>query len=458
VALGEATKEGWSSRWGFVLAAMGSAIGLGSIWKFPYEVGEHGGGAFLLFYILGLVLVVLPLLLAEFAIGRRGRGDAAESLARVALESGHRPAWRWVGLLGIGTAFVILTYYAVIAGMVLAYVPIALAEGFGGADAGSAAEVFAGLTRSPIRLAMWQAVFLAIGVMVVARGIRRGVEAACEILMPALFVLMALLVVYALIEGDVASAADFLFTIRLDAETPKAALDALGLGFFSIGVGLGVMITYAAYAGKRFDLAAIAMATLIGDTAVSVLAGLAIFPIVFAEGLDPAEGATLLFLTLPIAFADLPLGDVVGAAFFLMLFLAALASAISIIEIVVTPIIRRTGWSRPGAAILVGVAAWAGGIPSVLSFNLWVDRRPLDWLPGFAHVSVFEAVDGFSSNVLLPLSGLLLSLFAGWRVAPAIYEAELGPRAWIAPLGFLLRWVVPGVIIAYVAAGRLLLA
>lgn len=449
--------ERFASGFGFVLATIGSAVGLGSIWKFPYEVGENGGSGFLLFYLLGLVLVVFPLLLAEFLVGRRGRGDAAESLRRIAVEAKRAPAWRLIGFLGIAIAFLIMTYYAVIAGMTMAYVPHALTTGFAGTDEARSVADFAALVASPLHLGFWQAAFLAVTVAVVARGIRKGVELACTILMPLLALLMAALVLYGLIEGDVRSALAFLFQPHWEAISPRAALDALGLGFFSIGVGMGAMITYAAYAGESFDLTRAAVATLAGDTAISVMAGLAIFPIVFAEGLDPAEGANLMFLTLPIAFGALPFGDLVGAAFFLLLFIAALSSAISLLEVVAAPLIRITGMSRPKAALLVGIAMWLAGLPVMLSFNLWADVRPLAWLDGFAGLNLFDAVDGLASNVMLPLCGLALSIFVGWMLPARLYEAELSGAAWrLYALRFLLRWIVPAMIIAYAAAAQLI--
>ncbi len=448
--------ERFASGFGFVLATIGSAVGLGSIWKFPYEVGENGGGGFLLFYLLGLALVVFPLLLAEFVIGRRGRGDAAQSLRAVAAEARRAPGWRWIGTAGIATGFLILTYYAVIAGMTVAYVPHALFQGFGGSDAARSAADFAALTGSPLTLGLWQAAFLAVTVAVVARGIRKGVEAACTVLMPVLAVLMLALMLYAMVEGDLARALGFLFQPHWDAISPRTALDALGLGFFSIGVGMGVMITYAAYAGESFDLTRAAVTTLAGDTAISLTAGIAIFPIVFAEGLDPAGGANLMFLTLPIAFGDLPFGDLVGAAFFLLLFVAGLASAISLVEVVAAPVMRWTGLSRPKAAILIGAAAWIGGLPSMLSFNLWAGVRPLAWL-GFGELNLFDAVDGITSNALLPLCGLALSIFAGWLLPERLYAAELGAaaRRLTLALRLLLRWVAPAIIVAYVVAAQL---
>ncbi|MBL9033390.1 MAG: sodium-dependent transporter [Rhodospirillaceae bacterium] len=450
-----AERERFASGVGFVLATIGSAVGLGSIWKFPYEVGENGGGGFLLFYLLGLLLVVFPLLLAEFVIGRRGRGGAALSLQRVAIEARRSPHWRWIGLAGIATGFVILTYYAVIAGMTMAYVPHALTAGFAGSDQAASAAAFAELTGSPLHLGFWQAAFLAVAALVVARGVRKGVEAACTFLMPLLAVLMLALVVYAAIEGDLARTLDFLLVPHWQAVSPRAALDALGLGFFSIGVGMGVMITYAAYAGESFDLTRAAITTLAGDTLISLMAGIAIFPIVFAEGLDPAGGANLMFLTLPIAFGALPFGDVVGAAFFLLLFVAGLASTISLFEVVTAPLIRATGFGRARVTIAVAVAAWIGGLPSMLSFNLWAEARPLAGL-GF-DLGIFDAVDSLASNVLLPACGLALAVFAGWFLPESLYAAELGrgARRLLAALRLLLRWVAPAIILGYVLATQL---
>lgn len=450
--------ERWSSRRGFVLSTIGAAVGIGSIWKFPYEVGQNGGGTFLLFYILGLALVVFPLMTAEFVIGRRGRGNAAESLRRVAVEGGYSPRWQLVGVIGIATGFVILTYYAVIAGMTMAYVPLSLTQGYGNVDAPAARRMFTAVSGSFTGLAAWQAAFLAITIWVVAKGIEHGIEAACRILMPTLVLLMVALAVYALLQGEVSRAFAFLFQVKLDAASPRAALEALGLGFFSIGVGMGLMITYAAYAGRDFDLTAAAIATIAGDTAISILAGLAIFPVVFAEGLDPAEGANLMFLIMPIAFGRLPLGDLVGTAFFVLLFVAALASAISLLEVVVAPVVRLTGWRRPVVATVVGGAAWCAGLPSVLSFNLWQEVRPLSMFAGFRDETVFDVIDGVASNLLLPLCGLLVSLFAGWRLPTRIYRLELEGAAWTPGLRLLLRWVVPAAILTYVVAGHLLRA
>jgi NSS family neurotransmitter:Na+ symporter len=447
--------QAWSTRFGFILATMGSAVGLGSIWKFPYEVGENGGGAFLLFYLLGLLLVVTPLLFAEFVIGRRGRGDVAASIASVAVEAGGSPRWRWIGYLAIATGFLLLSYYAVIGGLTAAYFVRAAGGAFAGAGADRTGAIFEALVSSPSAVVGYQAFFMAVTAAVVARGIGRGIELACRLLMPVLVVLMITLAVYAAIEGSPRAAIEFLFVPRIEAFSPSVALEALGLGFFSIGVGLGVMITYAAYAGQDFNLTSVAVATMVGDTAISFLAGMAIFPLVFAHGLDPAGGASLMFLTLPIALGQLPFGAVAGSAFFLSLFVAALASAMSLLELVVALVKRLTRRSRVRTAAITGALCWLAGLPVAFSFNMWSELRPLAAIPGYEDIGLYGAVDGLTSNLLLPLGGLFLSVFAGWCLRPSTFAQELGWRASaVAVLTFLLKWVVPVSIVAFVLVGH----
>lgn len=446
--------ERWTTRFGFIFATIGSAVGLGSIWKFPYEVGENGGLGFLIFYLAGLLIVVVPLLLAEFVLGRRGRGDAASSIARVASDAGRSPGWRWVGWLGIVTGFLVLSYYAVIAGMTIGYVAGAASHGFAGLDAVAAGALFERLVGNPLLLGACHIAFLAATAIIVSRGIRRGVETACNILMPVLAVLMLLLVAYAAIEGDWRRSVEFLFEMHPHDLTPRIALEALGLGFFSIGVGLGLMITYAAYTGAEFQLGRTALAVVAGDTAISVLAGLAIFPLVFRYELDPAGGAALMFLTLPIAFGQLPFGNLVGAAFFVLLFVAALASGLSLLELSVAPLVRR-GWSRKRAAYTTAFAVWLAGVPTLLSFNLWRDVRPLASLSAFSDLDLFELVDGLASNLMLPAGGLLLALFVGWRLRPTILADELGWKRGAGLLWWSLRWIIPPLILVFVVAGYL---
>ena len=351
-----APAERWSGRLGFILATVGSAVGLGSIWKFPYEVGANGGSAFVLFYLLGLALVVVPLMFAEFAIGRRGRGDPATSIAQVAAAHGAGRRWALAGFLGVGTGFLILSFYSVIAGWTLAYAVETALAGLPAAEPQAVQARFDALLGSPWRIAGWHAVFMGTSAVIVARGITGGIETACMLLMPVLGALLLGLAAYSVATGDLASTVHFLFKLDLQRLDGAVALEALGLGFFSIGVGLGLMITYAAYAGADIDLKQVALVSVAVDTAISLLAGFAVFPVVFAHGLDPASGAGLVFVTLPLAFTSMPFGTLAAIAFFLLLFVAALASAISLLEIAVATLVRRRGWKRARASLVVATS------------------------------------------------------------------------------------------------------
>ena len=449
--------ERWSSRAGFIFAAMGSAVGLGSIWKFPYEVGSNGGAGFLAFYLLGLALIVFPLLLLEFAIGRRGGSHAIASVAAVARTSGASRLWAAVAAVGVVGSIVILSFYSVIGGWALAYVVDTIRDGLPGAAAPAAQARFDALLAAPVRMTAYHAVFMATTAVVVARGIAGGIERACLYLMPAMIGLVVALAVYSSLYGDAGAALRFMLALDPARLSPRIALEALGLGFFSIGVGLAVMITYAAYAERDFDLRTIALVTLVSDTVISFAAGLAVFPVVFAERLDPASGPGLMYVTLPLAFARAPLGEAAAVAFFVLLSVTALSSAISLLEMPVALAHRRLGWSRPRAALVSGLLCWALGIVSVLSFNVWEHWRPLAWLPGLGGLGVFDALDHVASNVLLPLGGLGLAVFGGWVVSPGLLASELGLGRWGGrAMTFLLRYVAPAGIAAASVAPILL--
>ncbi|MBM3568555.1 MAG: sodium-dependent transporter [Alphaproteobacteria bacterium] len=447
-------RETWSGRTGFILATIGSAVGLGSIWKFPYEVGSNGGGAFVLFYLAGLALVVWPLMLLEFALGRRGQADAARGIAAVAKEFGASPRWAGIGVLGTLTSFLILSFYAVIGGWALAYAIEAL-TGVGGiaADGAAAQARFDALLASPVRLGLHHLLFMVATVAIVALGVRRGIERASEIMMPALALLMAALAVYGAVEGDVGATLDYLFRFDPARIEPRVALEALGLGFFSIGVGLAVMVTYAAYAEAAIDLRQVALITILGDTAISFMAGLAIFPLVFANGLDPAGGPGLMFVSLPVAFAAMPFGGAAALAFFLLLTVAALSSAISMLEMAAAYLRRARQWSRIRAAVVAGAVCWVLGWATVLSFNLGREWRPLGLVPGFEGLGAFELLDQLTSNLLLPLGGLALAILGGWALPHDLLAKELRLGAGAArALRFLLRYFAPAAILATAAA------
>jgi NSS family neurotransmitter:Na+ symporter len=439
-----AAGEAWSGRIGFILATVGSAVGLGSIWKFPYEVGANGGSAFVMFYLAGLVLIVVPLMFAEFAIGRRGRGDAAASIAAVAGAHGAHPRWAAAGVLGVVTGFLILSFYSVIGGWTIDFAVETALRGLPGVDAAAVRARFDALLGSPVRMLAWHALFMAATALVVGRGVASGIEAASKVLMPLLVALMLVLAAYAIVEGDLVATLRFLFKVDPQRVTARTALEALGLGFFSLGVGLGLMITYAAYGGPAIDLRQVVIVSVGADTAISLLAGFAVFPIVFANGLDPASGAGLVFVTLPLAFARMPFGLAAAVAFYVLLFVAALASAISLLELVVAYLMRRFAWPRARASLIAASACFTAGIASALSFNLWAGWSPLAAFGAPASATVFDLLDQLTSNLLLPAGGLALALFAGWALPPHILVEELGlgPKG-AAALRFVLRYVAP---------------
>jgi neurotransmitter:Na+ symporter, NSS family len=441
--------EVWSGRVGFTLATIGSAVGIGSIWKFPYEVGSNGGSAFVLFYVAGLIFIVVPLMFAEFAIGRRGRGDPARSIAAVAVAHGASRHWAVAGVLGVVTGFLILSFYSVIGGWTIGYALETAFRGLPGAEPQAVRERYDAFLASPMQLLGYHALFMAITAAVVVRGVAKGIETASKVLMPMLVALMLVLALYSIIQGDLGATARFLLKLDPQHLTARAALEALGLGFFSIGVGLGLMITYAAYCGADVDLKQVAVISVVADTGISFLAGLAVFPIVFAHGLDPASGPGLVFVTLPLAFAQMPLGVLAADAFFVLLFVAALASAISMLELVVALAMRRFGWQRTQAGVLAAGTCFVAGIGTVLSFNVWAGWYPLRPLGMLENATVFDLLDQLTSNLLLPLGGLAIALFAGWAVPDRmlVEELRLGPAGAFA-LRTVLRYVAPVAIAA----------
>lgn len=415
----------WSGTLGFVLAAMGSAVGLGNIWRFPYTAGENGGGAFVLVYVACVAAVGLPLMLAEVLIGRGTQRNPVGAFG--ALRPGS--AWPLVGWLGVAAGFSLLSYYSVVGGWVLHYVVLSGMGSFAGESPDAIGGLFDALTQSNAQQVFWHAGFMGLTIWFVSGGVRGGIEAANRVMMPALFLLMIFLLVYALTTGGAARGLDFLMTPDWSKIGPHAVLTALGQAFFSLSVGMGTMITYGSYLRREASLPRCAVTVCACDTGVALLAGFMIFPLVFAFQLQPDAGPALIFKTLPVAFGRLPFGSALAVLFFLLLTFAALSSAISLLEVVVAYFVDERGWSRAAASWLVGGAIFAVGVPSALN-------------GGF-----FDFVDMLTANYMLPTGGLLVTLFAGWALTHAERRDEVpdgdlrsGPyRAWV----FLLRFVAP---------------
>ena len=322
----------WSSRLAFILAVSGSAVGLGNIWKFPYVAGQNGGGAFVLVYLLCVAAIGLPVMMSEVLLGRRGRRNPIETMRILGREEANQPTWSLVGAMGMLGGFLILSFYSVIAGWTLHYVVLAAGNSFDGANAEVLGELFGELTGSISVQTGWHSLFMLLTVFVVARGVERGLEQAVRVMVPALILIMLGLLGYAMTNGAFMEGLAFLFRPDFDKLTSTAVLAAMGQAFFSLSVGMGAVMAYGAYLPKEESIIQTSVAVVCADTGIALLAGLVIFPIVFANGLDPAEGPGLVFQVLPLALTQLPGGIVVATLFFLLLAFAGLTSAISLLE------------------------------------------------------------------------------------------------------------------------------
>jgi neurotransmitter:Na+ symporter, NSS family len=449
----------WSSRFAFVLAAVGSAVGLGNLWRFPAEAGANGGGAFVLVYILCVALIGLPLLLSETIIGRHGQRNAISSAVLLAHQSNSSGGWSALAWFGMIAAFMVLTFYSVVAGWVLYFVGVTAADWLGtlfagaplaGAFADGTVEDIQGimpaLFSDPLRLLAMHFVFAALTIFVVARGVNRGIEKAATWLMPSFFILLLIITFYSVFTGNMSAATSFLFAPDFSRVLEPAVLNsALGQAFFSLSLGSAVMITYGSYASRETNLGNTSGMIAAADTSVAIIAGLAIFPIVFAVGLDPAAGPTLMFQTLPSAFHTMPAGALVAMLFFVLAFFAALTSSVSLLEVVVAWVSERFEVQRPAAAFGIGASFFLIGLFSIFAFNIWEHHRPLSFLPGFEDANWFDAFDGVTGRILLPLSGLITAIFIGWVADRKLIDPETGLAAnGLLPVWrFLVAWLCP---------------
>jgi NSS family neurotransmitter:Na+ symporter len=434
----------WSSGLAFILAAIGAAVGLGNIWKFPYIVGVNGGGAFVIIYILSVVFVAVPILITELWIGNRGGHSPPVAMRNVAANAGRSKAWAIVGWMGMLVGYLIATYYSVIAGWTLAYI-VKAGKGFGGADPSLVPQQFDALLADPLTLIYWHTAFIGVALLIVARGLRDGIERVVKMLMPALFAMLLLMIGYAAVEGDFAAGVNFLFSADFSKVDGTVVLTAIGQSFFSISVAMGLIMTYGAYVPKGVSLTKSAVVIAGADTVVAILAGLMIFPLVFANGLDPGSGPGLIFRTLPTAFASMSGGVVFGVLFFILLAFAAVTSIIAIIEPIVAYAEDRWGMRRRMGCVVFGTLAWALGLLTVFSFNIWSDVTPLGGFKAFEGKTLFDLIDYFTSNVMMPLGGILMALFVGWRVKPRTLAGDLsfGSMALFTVWLWMIRVVVP---------------
>lgn len=427
----------WSSRMAFILAVTGSAVGLGNIWKFPYVAGQNGGGAFVLVYLVCVVVIGLPVMMSEILIGRRGRRNPIATMALLGKEEGSSSKWSWIGIMGVAAGILILSYYSVIAGWTLAYIIKSATGAFVGASAETVSSEFGSFVGQWRMIGLSHTIFMGLTIFVVARGVERGLEQAVRFMVPALLLLMLVLLGYSINSGYFGEGLAFMFTPDFDKLTWNSVLAALGQAFFTLSIGMGAIMAYGAYLPEETSITGASVAVVTADTSIAILAGLAIFPLIFANNLDPADGPGLVFVTLPLAFGQMAGGVFVSTIFFVLLAFAAWTSAIGLMEPAVAWIVERFNRTRAQAAVMIGLTVWFIGIGSVLSFNVLAEFK-------FLAGTIFDNIDYLTSNIMLPFGGFLIVVFAGWVMCRNSTSDELGSSGtWFRAWRFLARFVAP---------------
>ena len=422
MALASDSRHGmWSSRWLFILAAAGSAVGIGNIWKFPYIVGENGGGAFVLIYLVCVTFIGIPIMMSEVLLGREGRSSPINTMRKLTERARGSGLWVLIGWMGVLAGFLILSYYAVIAGWAMNYVWLTASGTFESTTAEFAGTTFDSFLANPWQLIFWQTLFMIITIWIVGKGVSKGLETAIRIFMPMLFVLLLILLGYSITSGGFEQGFAFMFDVDASAfADPTIWLTAMGQAFFTLSLGMGAMMAYGAYVPDNAGIGGMVVTIAVLDTAVALAAGLAIFPIVFANGLDAAQGPGLLFVTVPLAFGQLPFGVIFGTLFFILVSFAAVTSAISLTEPALAYLVEEYNAKRKRVAISLGVICWVLGLGTVFSFNYLSDFHLVGSL------TIFGSVDFLSEKILLPLGGLLIAVFAIWQLPREVLVKQLG--------------------------------
>ncbi|MAZ79535.1 MAG: sodium-dependent transporter [Gammaproteobacteria bacterium] len=412
----------WSSRTAFILAATGSAVGLGNIWKFPYITGENGGGAFVLIYILCVMFIGIPIMLAEVYLGKRGRLNPIASIKYISEKENRSKNWKIIGLIGILAGILILSYYSVIAGWTMAYATRAAFGVINNIDAVGATSMFNDFVSDPERLLAWHTIFSIMTAIVVSKGVKSGLESAVIRLMPALLVLLLALVIFSAIEGDFLNGVKFMLYPDFSQVTWKTILIAMGQAFFSLSLGMGALMVYGSYLSKEISIPQTCVIVASLDTLVALLAGLAIFPIVISSGLEMTQGPGLIFQTLTVAFGAMPGGQLFGTLFFILLIFAAWTSSISLIEPMIIWMIEKYNLTRIQAATISSGLAWLLGIGTIISFNVGSEIKIFD-------MNIFQTLDYLTSNILLPLGGIMITIYVGWFISKESIDKELNIKS-----------------------------
>ena len=406
----------WIGKWTFILAATGSAVGLGNIWGFPYKAGTNGGGAFVLIYLGCILIIGLPIMISEIVIGRKSGNSPINAMKNVALESKKSSVWQVVGWSGIFAGILILSFYSVIAGICLNYIFISATS----SGTISSPDQFSSVISSPVNLIIWHTIFMVMTALIVSAGIKDGIGRMVKILMPMLGFLIIFMVIFSMINGDFTKALSFLFAPDFSDVTSDTLLQAMGQAFFSLSLGMGSIMAYGAYMPKDQQVVSSSFTVASLDTLIAMLAGLAIFPIIFAFNLEPNSGPGLVFVSMLSAFNQMQFGQLIGPLFFILLSVAALSSSISLLEPGVAYLSEEGILSRKRSAEIISFFIWVLGIGSVLSFNIWSD---VDIILG---KNFLDSMDLIANQILLPLGGMLIAIFVGWFMKESLIKNEIG--------------------------------
>ena len=413
----------WSSRLAFIMAVTGSAVGLGNIWKFPYMAGQNGGGAFVLVYLLFVFLIGMPVMMSEILIGRRGRRNPIATMKLLGQEEGDSERWKWVGVMAVSAGVLILSYYSVIAGWTIAYVPKAIFGEFAGSDAQSISLHFDNFVSNPYSVIFAHTLFMIINFIIIASGVK-GLEKAVKFLMPGLLLLLFVLFAYSLTSGSFMDGVRFMFTPDFNALNWDGVLTAMGLACFTLSIGMGAIMAYGAYLPQETSITNATVSVVFADTGIAMLAGLVIFPLVFANGLNPGEGPDLVFKTLPLVFGQMQVGTFLATIFFVLLSFAALTSALGLMEPAVAWMVESTQYNRKQSAATMAFIIWFLGLGTALSFN---SLSEFTFLQG----TIYENVDFLTSNIMLPLGAVFTTIFAAWIMSQNSTSEELDGHGFV---------------------------
>lgn len=423
----------WSSRLTYILATTGAAVGLGNIWKFPYIAGENGGGAFVLMYLLCILLLGIPIMVGEVMLGRKGRANPVHAMLTQARSAGVSKGWSLIGIMGVFAGIMILMYYSVVAGWSLEYVFQSATSSYMGKSPTDVAAGFGVFAQDTTRQLIWHSAFITVTAFIVGLGVMRGIGNAVNILMPILFMLLLMLLWYAFKNGEFARGLTFMFSADFSKLTGESLLTAMGHAFFTLSLGMGTIMVYGSYMPEHQSIPSATVSVAFLDTLIALIAGMAIFPLVFASGLEPGSGPGLLFETLPIAFSDMWGGAFFGTGFFVLVSIAALSSSISLIEPGIAWL-EKLGITRIAATIGLALLCWLGGVASIYSDE------------------VFNTLDFLTANIMLPLGGLLIAIFVGWKLGYTRVRKEItGISNGVFNVWFVvLRFITPiGVIVVF---------